>query len=126
MSTYTTVRGFLEYDEKTLQDTIDETFVTPLSDKSVAELKENGSQIKVTFANRNEYVNRVFNARLHEHDIQIESIRRGIGKVVPIQLLQLLSWQELELLICGVKYVDIDMLRRYTTYASGVDAIVIM
>lgn len=71
----------MECDEQTLTSAITDTFVTSLSDRTAIELKENGSQIRVCWDNRDEYVQLVFDARLHEHDRQIDAIRRGIGNL---------------------------------------------
>jgi len=109
-------------DEKSFATVIDDHFITKLSDGSVVELKSNGAQTNVTYANRREYVNLVQAARLSEHRSQIDAIRRGIGSVVPLQLLNLLNWPELEVLGSGNRTVDVDLLRRHTRYADSTSA----
>lgn len=83
------------------------------------ELLPGGSAIPVQFSDRMAYAALVEQARLNEHAPQIEALRRGIAKVLPVQLLSLLTWQELELLICGRPTIDLELLRRHTQY-SGV------
>lgn len=47
---------------------------------------------------------------------QVEAIRRGIGAVIPVQLLRLFSWRDLEMFVCGQGRVDIDLLEACTEY----------
>jgi other hect domain ubiquitin protein ligase E3 len=55
----------------------------------------------------------------NESRIQSNAIRRGIADVIPIHLLNLCTWQDLEWRVCGKPYIDIDLLKRHTEY-SGV------
>lgn len=48
--------------------------------------------------------------------LQVEAIRRGIGAVIPVQLLRLFSWDDLEMFVCGQEGVDIDLLEACTEY----------
>eukprot|EP01083_Nonionella_stella_P254505 874454_1 len=96
---------------------------TMLSDgETSVDLKPNGSTIRVTFENRLEFIDLCYEARLSEHDAFIESIRRGIDKIVPIDALNVMNWRELEILICGKKEININLLRRHTNYSSGLSA----
>jgi len=38
-------------------------------------------------------------------------MRRGLATIVPIQLLPLFTWEELELMTCGKREIDIDLLK---------------
>jgi len=93
--------------------------VAALTDRTRVELKKNGAHIRVTYHNRDEYARLLLQLRLHEHRSQIEAIRRGIAKIIPIQLLNLLTWRELQGFVCGEPVIDVDLLRRHTQY-SGV------
>jgi hypothetical protein len=86
-------------------------FTCVLSDKRLVELKAGGRHTRVTFASRHEYVRLVWAARTTEQRAQIEAVRRGLAAVVPIQLLTLLTWQDLEMAISGKPTIDIDLLR---------------
>jgi len=100
--------------EQNFESTFPElNFTSKLSDKSTIELKKNGAKILVNYHNRMEWINKVIEVRLNEHKQQIDAIRRGIGKIIPLHLLNLLT---LENYICGKPYIDIDLLRRHTTY----------
>ena len=47
-------------------------------------------------------------------------LRQGISSIVPVRLLPMFTWQELEHLICGVADVDVEMLQNQTKYVGGV------
>jgi hypothetical protein len=106
-------------EHKEFDSAFEEKFSILLSDQQQIELKENGSEIPVTFSNRLEYVRLHLNARLNESADAIEAIRRGINKIMPIQLLNLLTWKEFEILVSGRPEIDIGLLERHTKY-SGV------
>lgn len=56
--------------------------------------------------------------RLNEFKLQIEAIMRGVSSVIPIQLLYLCTWQELELRAVGRAGVDLRLLRKHTRYCG--------
>lgn len=98
----------------------DERFEITLSDRSLVELKEAGSRTRVRFADRDEYVRLALRARLRESAAGVAALRRGLDRVVPVALVDLVSWRELEVLVCGRRATDLALLRRHTIYA-GVD-----
>jgi len=106
-------------DAETLE-AMQQPFTTKLSDGTVAVLIDNGEQRMVSVESREEYVGLCIAARMVESQAQVEAIRRGIAKIVPLQLLNLLTSRDLELAVCGRTTIDIDLLRRHTKY-SGVD-----
>lgn len=103
-------------------DSFSEKFTTHLSDNSECELKRGGRGQAVTFDNRVEFVRLAIEKRLGESKQQMESIRKGLVQVVPAPLLSLLSWFDLEVMVCGNPAIDVDMLRRHTRYSSGLDS----
>eukprot|EP01083_Nonionella_stella_P076921 209798_1 len=119
--TFQILKGIVDCSASTFSSTVNERFVTSLSDRAPLALMRGGARLPVTYEAREEYAQLVFDARLHEHDRQIEAVRRGMAKVIPLQLLHLLSWHELELAVCGTQTIDIDLLRRHTEYAPSVD-----
>eukprot|EP00937_MAST-01D_sp_MAST-1D-sp2_P000982 g982.t1 len=96
-------------------------FCTPGSDGKIVELKPGGGSFAVTMANRAEYCRLVESYRLHEFDRQTSAIRRGLSTVVPMSILQLFTWQEVEALVAGRPGVDIEYLKKHTDY-RGFDA----
>jgi len=97
----------------------DETFTTYLSDGTKIPLKENGENIRVTFENKDEYVSLIETTRLNESQLQISALRKGLADIVPLQLLNLCTYQDLEWKVCGKPHIDINLLKRHTT-CSGV------
>lgn len=67
-----------------------------------------------------EYATLLTSFRLHECDYQVDTIRKGISALVPLRMLPMFTWQELEHLICGVADVDIEILQAHTKYVGGV------
>ncbi|KAF1790884.1 HECT domain [Phytophthora cactorum] len=92
-----------------------DSFTTTLSDGTVVELKTGGQQLSVTKANAKEYIRLVKATRLQECKPQVDAMLRGLGKIVPVQLLQLCVW-----LSCnnGLE-IDVNLLKRHTRYSSG-------
>ena len=91
-------------------------FVTTTAAGDEVELMPSGTCVKVTYANRGQYCDLVQEFRLHELDAHVAAIKRGIGHVVPLRTLSLLTWRELEVLVGGPATVDIELLKRHTTY----------
>lgn len=96
-----------------------ESFTTTLSDGTLVELKPDGSGIPVTKSNCKEFVRLVRHTRLHECKLQVDAMLRGIGRIVPVHLLQLCTWSELQQWVCGSLAIDIELLKRHTVYSSG-------
>lgn len=76
---------------------------------------------KITHANKHEYIRLALNYRLHEFDEQIQAVREGMAKVIPVPLLSLFSGYELETMVCGSPDIPLNLLKSVATY-KGVDA----
>ena len=96
----------------------DYKFTTALSNGSEVELCENGSNKYLSLENKKLYIELVEKARLDEGKYQIQAIRSGLEQVIPIGLLKLLSWNELEMLVCGKPILDVELLRENTLYSG--------
>jgi E3 ubiquitin-protein ligase HERC2 len=70
-----------------------------------------GASMCVTYANRLDYVEKALHYRLHEFDVQVAAILRGMGSIVPVRLLNLFTWVEVEEMVCGMVTIDVNMLR---------------
>ena len=105
---------------ETFGDVIFETFTTTLSDGTVVELCAGGAARPVTFAQRLRYCELAASARLHESRRQCDALLQGLSHTVPQRLLSLMTWQQLELVACGVADVDVDELRARSRYGVGV------
>ena len=72
--------------------------------------------VPVTLETREQYVSSVINYRLNEFEKQVEKLREGIGCIVPLPILSLMTPKALEELVCGSKTVDIDTLKKCVKY----------
>ncbi|XP_028667080.1 E3 ubiquitin-protein ligase HECTD3 isoform X2 [Erpetoichthys calabaricus] len=92
------------------------TYTTQLSDGRVVDLKPGGETMVVQYEDRKEFIQLVQKARLEESCEQIAAIQRGLMKVVPQAVLDLLTWQELEKKVCGDPEITVEALKRLTRY----------
>ena len=90
-----------------------------LSDGNLKDLIPNGSSIAVPFQEKLHFVKAAVQARLEESGIQLDAIKRGISKVIPSSLLNLVTSKELETWVCGRNVVDVKLLRRHTVYGGS-------
>lgn len=70
-----------------------------------------GGDIPVTWHNRMEFASLVEQYRLSEFQEQTDAIIRGISCIVPLPLLCLFSWQEIEYRVCGRPGIDLTALK---------------
>jgi len=107
-------------------DALELTYTVTLSDgRTCAELVPYGRRRRVAFSERWHYARLVARARFGESAMQMHAIRSGLLSVVGISRMQgalpsplsILSWQELELRLCGQAVVDIQVLKDHTVYA---------
>ena len=81
----------------------------------IVDLITDGRDVAVTDENKAEYVRLIADFRLTtEIKDQISALLKGIYEVVPKDLLQIFSEQELELLISGLPEIDVDEWRANT------------
>jgi len=104
------------------KETYDEKFgevlkySTVLTDGSVYQLKERGFETAVPYEERMEYIKLVQNAKMDEFEDQISALRHGLLKTVPKAVLDLLTWQELEIKICGDPEISVEALQKSAHY----------
>merc|ERR1712054_462546 len=105
------------FEEKLGEIGCDMTFTATSSNgKDVVELVSGGASMKLTFQNRHRYVALLLHFRLHELDRQLAAIRRGLSCIVPLRILQLFTWTQVEELVAGKPEVDLEELKRHTEY----------
>lgn len=93
------------------------TFTAPSADGvRRLELLPGGAATRVTAAKAGEYVALALRSRLVEFREAVTAMREGFTSVVPLGVARLLSWHELETLVCGSPGLDVAMLRRHTRY----------
>jgi hypothetical protein len=95
------------------------TFAAIGANGQVIELLPGGKETSVTWDNRTMYAELLLDRRLHECSLQLAAIRRGFGTVVPLSLVSLLQWHDVEKLVCGDPKIELEYLRRHTMYGGG-------
>ncbi|KAL9986746.1 hypothetical protein ACROYT_G000935 [Oculina patagonica] len=113
---YNSLNWILENDPEDLDLTfsVDEELFGQVK---VKDLKPGGSEIKVTNANKREYINLVIKWRFVSCvEDQMKKFMEGFGELIPHNLIQIFDERELELLMCGLGEIDINDWRRNTNY----------
>ncbi|XP_078607759.1 NEDD4-like E3 ubiquitin-protein ligase WWP2 isoform X1 [Branchiostoma floridae x Branchiostoma japonicum] len=84
---------------------------------TTVDLKEDGSNIRVTEENKDEYIILMVNWRFQRGvEEQTKAFLDGFNDVVPLQWLQYFDERELELMLCGMQEFDINDWQRNTIY----------
>lgn len=105
--------------EDEFNEAIKENFTTTLSDLKVVELCEDGANKKVTHANHKEFIDLVVKTRLNEADKQIEWVKEGMNKVVPLGIFSFLTPRQLEYRVTGNPEITTAALKAITYGADG-------
>ncbi|XP_030623120.1 LOW QUALITY PROTEIN: probable E3 ubiquitin-protein ligase HECTD4 [Chanos chanos] len=95
------------------------TYVTLTGEE--VELCPGGRNITVSWENKDVYASAVRELRLHElqNDECMTAVRAGLGSIIPLQLLTVLSPLEAELRTCGLPYINLEFLKAHTMYQVG-------
>lgn len=113
---YNSLNWILENDPEDLDLTfsVDEELFGQVT---VKDLKPGGSLLKVTNANKREYINLVIKWRFVSRvEDQMKKFMEGFCELIPHNLIQIFDERELELLMCGLGEIDINDWRRNTNY----------
>lgn len=94
------------------------TYNTVRSDGENVPLLEDSESL-VTYEERLEYCKLVKEVKMKEFRAQTGAIRSGLTTVVPGEVLQLLTWQELETRVSGNPEISIEDLKKSTRYNGG-------
>ena len=94
----------------------DENFTTHDSSGKIVEVVQGGKNIPVTFENCREYSQLVIKKRLEENPAAYDRIREGMSATMPLDYLNLLSFRQLETLVCGATDVNVPILKENTDY----------
>ncbi|XP_051557544.1 probable E3 ubiquitin-protein ligase HECTD4 [Myxocyprinus asiaticus] len=95
------------------------TYVTMTGEE--VELCHGGRDITVSWENKDVYVRAVRDLRLRElQNVEcMSAVRAGMGSIIPLQLLTLLSPTEVELRTCGLPDINLEFLKAHTMYQVG-------
>ena len=116
---YELVKYFRTCTQEDLEDNIFQNFTVLLSDTSSWELIPGGKNIRVTHENKEEFIQKVLEARFTEADVQINAIKTGFTKIVPEVLLHCLNARDLEKRVCGKNVIDFNLLKKHTRYSGN-------
>jgi len=65
-----------------------------------------------------DFAEALLNSRLAYDDLAVQALRDGLALIVPIELLQLWTWRELERMVCGEQRFDVAVLQSHTIYTN--------
>jgi hypothetical protein len=82
-------------------------------------LYEGGEDVLVTGDNCKEYVNLCESYRVEEISKQCLAMREGLSTIVPIGVVNMWTWEQLELNVCGKKGFDIELLKEHADFKDG-------
>ena len=102
--------------QKKLEDYQELYFIIKNSNDIDIELKPNGRDIKVTADNLKEYIELSKSERINEFKNSLEFLKKGFHSVIPYDILQVLTWSQLEEMVCGENKIDINEFRTNTSY----------
>ena len=91
-----------------------------LEQKIIRELISDGSQITLNEQNKTEFVTRICQMKLKEEiSQQTLAFLRGFHLIVPSDFLAVFTSSELQLLISGPSFIDIEQLKQTAEYRGG-------
>uniref|UniRef100_A0A9J7YSL0 HECT-type E3 ubiquitin transferase n=1 Tax=Cyprinus carpio carpio TaxID=630221 RepID=A0A9J7YSL0_CYPCA len=126
--TYRSLQGILHLDSSVINEenfTVMiplDSFVAHSADGTLVPVIPGGHYVPLTFSNRNDYVERALQYRLHEMDRQVAAVREGMSSIIPVPLLSLLTARQLEQLVCGLPEVSVEMLKKVVRYRDITDS----
>ncbi|XP_069038398.1 probable E3 ubiquitin-protein ligase HECTD4 isoform X3 [Lepisosteus oculatus] len=95
------------------------TYVTMMGDE--VELCSGGRNITVGWENKDMYASAIRSLRMRELQSSqcMTAVRAGLGSIIPLQLLTMLTPLEMELRTCGLPYINLEFLKAHTMYQVG-------
>jgi hypothetical protein len=86
------------------------------------DLVPSGAAVPISISNRHAYIEAVISYKQTEFTVQCQAIRGGLGTIVPLSLLSMFSWHEVEIMACGRREIDIDFLRDNSRMSREISA----
>lgn len=123
---FTSSTGELHHENAVLLQTLesftcDLTWTLKRSDGVVVELIEGGSTKYVDVKDIRTYLDLYVHNRLIECKHSVEAFRKGFLTIIPENALSLLTWEELQTLVCGSRTIDVSRLRDNTEYDDDIN-----
>lgn len=95
---------------------LDLTFSLPNAAGEAVELIPGHASAPVNASSRNAFLSHALRARLHEFDPAVAAMRRGLGSVVPLHALALMTPAHIDELVAGQPEIDVERLKRHAAY----------
>jgi len=95
---------------------VEQNFTTILCNQKEVELCPGGNSKMVTKANIDEFADLMMKTRFAEGQEQMNWIKEGVYVVIPRHILNMLTWEEVEIRTAGDKIVDIEAIKKITRY----------
>jgi hypothetical protein len=108
-----------QFSDQMFNEYIDLNFTTQLSNGETVELCEGGYEKKVTRENVEEYNSLVLDARFDEGTKQIEAMKEGFNVIFPVNILNILTWKDVETRVRGPSEITVQALKSITEYTSS-------
>lgn len=102
--------------EEMFEHLLPQNFATRSIDGREIQLIEKGSLIKINKSNIKLYLESLSQYKIHEFKDQVNAIIKGISSIIPLDILLILNAEEIETRICGLRSVDINLLKKNTLY----------
>ncbi|KAM6340042.1 LOW QUALITY PROTEIN: putative E3 ubiquitin-protein ligase HECTD4 [Alca torda] len=85
------------------------------------ELCPRGRHVPVGWENKDVYATAIRSLRMRELQTPecMTAVRAGLGSIIPLQLLTMLTPLEMELRTCGLPYINLEFLKAHTMYQVG-------
>jgi hypothetical protein len=93
-----------------------EVFTTKDSGGQVVDLIPNGKNVDLMYQNALEFANALERQRMTEAESVYAAIRTGMSAIIPLNLLFMFSWKQVETLVCGAADINVDVLKGNTVY----------
>eukprot|EP01033_Poteriospumella_lacustris_P007957 gene7959-5725_t len=98
----------------------DLTWSVTRSDGVVVDLLPQGRHRSVEIHELGAFLTAFVTARLDEMKLPITCFRRGLLSILPESAVTLLTWEEMESIVCGSRTIDVARLRENTEYDDDV------
>lgn len=92
------------------------TYVCQSSDGRSIPLVVDGHNTSLRKKDCGTFVQKAVTYRLNETTLQIKYIREGLMAVIPLSILSMMTGEKLELLVCGTRTIDVDILKKIVRY----------
>ena len=114
----------LKNDKSLISNYLEPKFVIQNLNGNEIELIENGRNIDVTLENIDLYIETIQYKIIEELNDKIKFIKDGLYSAIEKNILQILNWEQLEVMVCGEIIFNLEDFKKHTTYNSEGDLVI--